>query len=490
MIILERVTPESVGVSSDSIRGFFDKIERFKMNINSFAFVKNGQVISEAYAKPVFNENFRHRMYSCSKSLVSLAIGKLVDNCKIKLSDRICDFFPEFTDENTDEFIRQTTVEDILKMSVPHATDSYLLRTDLPWAESFFKVKGVKPSGTVFDYNSSGTFVLCVLIEKLTGKTFIEYLRPEFDEIGVSKEITCVLSPDGHAWGSSGVICTMRDFIRICLLVLNKGEHNGKQLISKEYITLATEKRIDNFTENRYSPRSACGYGYQFWVTDEGFSMYGMGSQYAFFYPSKDMLFVCTGDTQVAKDDFCGELLYDWVTDVYEQASDALKESVSAVRALETAEQNFSMPRGSGERSEFEDEINGVRYDLSPNAMNIEYIKFTFDNKGGEFAYENARGKKKIEFAFGDYLKGTFPEVNFYCAKVGEPSNRQQNCAATAQWVEKKKLLIRVYVTDSNLGNLFITASFKDDYVTLLMKKKAEFFMWDYEGSAYGRRGT
>ena len=240
MYELKSVSPESEGIPSRAISRFIDKIKKYKMNIHSFAFLRRGFVAAEAYAKPFFDENFMHRMYSCSKSVVSLAVGKLVKEKRIRLTDKICDYFPEYTDEYTDESIKNITIEDMLEMSVPPLTDSYALRPDLPWAESFFKVKGVKPSGTIFDYNSSSTFILGVLVEKLVGKTFIDYLRPEFDKIGVGENVYCVLSPDGHAWGGSGVVCTMRDFIKICLLVAERGKHDGEILLPEDYLARAT----------------------------------------------------------------------------------------------------------------------------------------------------------------------------------------------------------------------------------------------------------
>ena len=41
------------------------------------------------------------------------------------------------------------------------------------------------------------------------------------------------------------------------------------------------------------------GYGYQIWQTEQGgFAFNGMGSQFTICVPEKDIIFVCTGDTQ------------------------------------------------------------------------------------------------------------------------------------------------------------------------------------------------
>ena len=107
MYELKHVTPESEGIPSDAVVRFIDKVTEYRMNIHSFAFIRRGNVAAEAYAKPFFDENFNHRLYSCSKSFVSLAIGKLVRENKVKLTDKICSYFTEFVDENTDEKVKE-----------------------------------------------------------------------------------------------------------------------------------------------------------------------------------------------------------------------------------------------------------------------------------------------------------------------------------------------------------------------------------------------
>lgn len=179
-------------------------------------------------------------------------------------------------------------------------------------AKFFIALPDLKPAGTLFNYNTSGSFILGVLVEKLTGKSFLEYLRPEFDEIGISRNIWCVKSPDGFSWGGSGVVCTLRDFAKFAELILHRGEYRGKQLIPRSYMEAATSMRISNQYENAFSPTRNCGYGYQIWMTEHGFCLSGMGLQMAYCFPDKDMLFVCNGDTQ-CENDTSNTLIYDLV---------------------------------------------------------------------------------------------------------------------------------------------------------------------------------
>ena len=233
------VTPESQGLPSKKILEFIELINEYKINVHSFVIVRNGKILAEAYAHPYFKD-FKHRLYSCSKSYAAVAVGKLVGEGLVKVTDKFFDYFPEYTaGKNYDDERRNTTIKDLLMMSVPFARDTYSKNgfRNEPWVPTYFEEehKTVKQAGALFNYNTSSSFMLDVLVEKLTGKKFLEYLRPELDEIGVSKDIFCVESPDGYSWGGSGVCSTTLDFAKFAELIMRRGECNGKQLLPYNY---------------------------------------------------------------------------------------------------------------------------------------------------------------------------------------------------------------------------------------------------------------
>ena len=70
------------------------------------------------------------------------------------------------------------------------------------------------------------------ILEKLSGKPILEYMRPLLDELGISKDIWCVETPEGRSWTGSGILCTSRDLLRFGLFCLNRGEWQGRQLVA------------------------------------------------------------------------------------------------------------------------------------------------------------------------------------------------------------------------------------------------------------------
>ena len=270
------VSPESEGLSSEKILKFLDIVNGEKLNLHSFALARHGKIMAEGYFKP-FDKDFRHRIYSCSKSFVALAVGKLIGDGYVKLSDKIIDYFPEYKPVAIDDLVKEITIEDCLTMRVSLPTTSYYSRDDIKylplekdWAKSFFcRYKSIKPNGCSFDYNTSASYILGVLVEKLTGKTFLHYLNPVFEKIGVATDLECVQSPDGFSHGGSGVLITLRDYLKVSELMMHKGEYNGEQLLPRDYMENATANLVETVIDGAYGD-DCRGYGYQIWQAPEG----------------------------------------------------------------------------------------------------------------------------------------------------------------------------------------------------------------------------
>ena len=484
---LEYIKPEQQGLDSKYILNFIKRLQERKINIHSFMIIRKNKVLAEAYYKP-FDKEYMHRMYSVSKTFVALAIGLLYTEKRIDLSEKLVDYFPDKVENTDDKWMQSCTIEDALKMALPITSTTYadLKYDDWVWT-CFNREKSIKPSGTIFLYNTSATFLLCAIIEKITGLTFLEYLREIFDKIGVSKDIWCVKSPDGYAWGGSGVLCTMRDLAKVGLFVLRKGEWDGEQLIARNYMEKMITKQISNTNNNLFSFRKTCGYGYQTWITDCGFCMTGLGSQLVFGFPKKDFLFVCTADTQ-AVGDYIGDYLCDLVKyELYEKLEDKELPCVETEHLQKVLSELKADGAWGEKNSEFSEKVNGCRYLLKENVMGWEWFSLHFDGDNGILRFKNVRGEKQIPFLMNEFFQTKFPETHYFDKQIGVEGNREFNCLSSGTWLEEKKFLLRIYITDTCLGSVFISLGFKDNEVGVDMQKIGEFFLDDYEGYAGGR---
>ena len=486
-------TPEEVGISSDSVRKIYKKIRERKYMAHSLLIARNGKVFSEEYYEP-FKKDEPHRMYSTSKSFAATAIGMLEGEGKLNINDKFIKYFPERIADCKDEFLLETTIRDLLIMSTPFkigATYSFL-RND--WLDSFFNTKTTRPSGTFFMYDTSASFILGVIAERVAGKPLMDYLCDNLiSKIGGSKKLKCIKSPDGLPWMGSGVLCTTRDLARMGQIYLQKGEFEGEQLIPRQYAIDATSYQIDCNTGGWLLPAEGYGYGYQIWLCQKDcFAFKGMGGQFVIVSPKYNLLMAGTADVQgnsvgynLMFDLFYDELL----APLEEENCESLPENKEAFASLkaEIEKRECPIPIVGEKSSPFEEEYLGKTYTFEENVMQFESLSINKKSDGIYCMKYFTRGEEKeITFKMGEYLIGTFPEKHYDGDLINQPIGREYRSMSAALWTEQRKLVIRTYIIDEYLGNMTTTLAFKGDTVTVRNSKTAEHFLDEYPGIAVG----
>lgn len=475
-------SPESVGIPSEAVLRFLNRIDAERINMHGFLLVRHNQIAAEGYWAP-WSVDRKHRMYSISKSFVSLAVGLMIDSGKLSLDDRVADFFPDKLPEDLHPWVAVSTVRDLLRMSTAHSSTSYT-RNDPDWVWTFFNKTPSHPPGMIFAYDTAATVVLTAVVEQLAGMPLLDYMRPRFlDRIGFSSDAWCIKTPEGVSWGGSGVICTLRDLAKVGLTCMNGGRWGDEQVLPAEYVKAATSKQIDN------AMRGNCGYGYQIWRDPEnGFSFRGMGSQYAICFPDKAFQFTCISDTQGAPSGSAipavmREELYPYLSDA------PLPENPDAYAALsEKIEKLAVLPISGNTQSQAMADVDGVWYELEDNPMGITRMRLSFEGNQGTWEYTNDQGDNVLLFGVGKMVAGKFPQRNYFGEQIGQIPGVAYDCLASAAWVDEQTLNMEVYITDNHLGGLRISFAFKGDEIGVFMTKQAEWFLDEYNGFAGGKR--
>lgn len=482
-------TPEEVGISSKNVRDFYRELESFNLSTHSVCMARGDSIFSECYYAP-FNDKFLHRMYSVSKSFVSIAIGFCEQDGLLSLDDPIMKFFPEY--EGREGYhAHSSTVRELLMMRSTSPAQNWFYSGCSDRVDTYFGGAPTKLPDTLFQYDSSGSYILGVIVERLTGKLFLEYLKEKcLNDIGFSPDSYCIMAPGKNSFGDSGVMCTTRDLLLFARFVLNGGEWNGKRYLNEEYIKNATTMSTCNDSFGFYT-HSSFGYGYQFWGAPGGcFAMLGMGSQIALCDPAHDFVFAINSDNQGNPIHY--ELIFKALFgNIISKLSSPLPEDKSEYNALlsDVEEKKLYFLKGSKE-SPFAEKINGVTYIPKENRMGIKWFRIELDKDSGRFCYENAQGEKSIPFGFGHNVFEQFPETGYAdtvaCVKV---PGHTYSAAFSADWPEEKKLRIRVQIIDKYFGNLAIVLSFRDENTLMLkMEKVAEAFLDEYFGQVEAKR--
>lgn len=282
---LIRSAPEAEGVSSELIYNLLSELGAAKkIDLHHFLVIRHGKIISETSFSP-YRKGEWHTTYSMSKTFTGMAIGLLIDDGKLKLTDKVTDIVGNFANIWQMLKLRELTVENLLTMtSGVGFNESGALAGD-DWIKGFLSSALNEQPGRTFSYNSMNSYILSAIVTRLSGKSMQEFLQERiFDKLGIVQSFW-ETSPEGVTKGGWGMFIRPEDAARLGLLYLNKGKWKGEQIISEDFVTKATSKQVEN---------DYFGYGYQLWRgrREGSFVFNGMMGQDVHVYPDLDMIIV------------------------------------------------------------------------------------------------------------------------------------------------------------------------------------------------------
>lgn len=467
------VSPESAGIPSAAVSGLLDQLERARVPMHAFLLARRGRLVSEAYYAPYGPERL-HRMFSVSKSLVSLAVGLLEQDGLLSPDDGIAEYFPEKLPEKVHPWIRDMTIRDMLKMQTCHSATTYKLHPERDWVESFFTTPPSHPPGRMFRYDTSCAHTLCALAEKLTGRPLLDYLREKcLNEIGFSEDAYFLRDPFGVSMGGSGLMARPSDLMRLGLLLFNHGKtREGRRLLPEGYLRQACAFQTPTAHAATFA-EEAFGYGYQFWMTRHGgFACYGMGGQLVVVLPRQELVCVTAADTQEMPGGT--QAIYDALYGNILPALSAspLPEDRGSLKALRQKESRLSLPTVPGEaQSPASAFVSGAVYRI--REAEAPFARFSLDlpenrTAGALSLYE--KGKRyTLPFGFGRHAAGRFPGYGQFCS----------SCAA---WTAPDTLYVRCSLLDELVGTVHFQFVFSGGSATVFLRKTEETYLNEYQG--------
>ncbi len=483
--MFEKITPEQAGLSSKAVLDTLSKVEKQGYNFHSFMLLKDGKALTETYWAP-FTQDRPHRMYSITKSFVAIGIGYLYTHGLVDLDKPFVEYFPEYDKGQWNQNFKKQTVRHMLTMTTAVRPGYWFNDKPEDRLEHYLSSNASRLPGSWFEYDSEGSFALGCLIEKISGKKLVDFLKESFlDEIGFSDNIKILGCPGGHSWGDSAMICTLRELALFAQFVANGGEWNGKQLVDKQYMAEAISSLSRPELANDISREYA--YGYQIWKPrEDAFGFYGMGGQFAICLPAKNMIFVCNADNQSPSGSSYSDNLFNAVFELFDACADtALEADESAVAELKKYEETRVLRTAIGaETNPIAQKVSGKNFVCNGNAMG--WKNFSIDFEAKVLKYENAQGEKELRFDFGKNVFQKFPQKGYsdlVGTKLGANGEHMYDCAVSAAWFAGNHFSVFVQVIDEYFGRLTLSFCFPDENSCgVYMHKVAEDFFREYNG--------
>ena len=165
-----------------------------------------------------------------------------------------------------------------------------------------------------------------------------------------------------------------------------------------------------------------------------------------------------------------------------------LEENPSAQKELKEYLDNTTLICQYGEKSSpIADKVNGVKYVMEENPLDISYFKLDLDENVLEFEKEGRN--LKLEFSIGENKLTRFSLGDRATAdKMGFREEGQYDCANSGAWVEENQITIMCQVTDTYFGGLYISIGFKDDRASFCMRNSGQYVFNNADGFAIGSK--
>ena len=435
------VSPESAGISSHVLLRMMEKLSGLEY-LNSIIVLRHGCSVLECWIDPYQRET-PHQLFSLSKSFTSCAIGLAQAEGRLKITDKLVSFFPEYDSSITDPRMRKVTLKDLLTMRSGHLVCSTrYMAGQQDYVKAFLASPLDTDPGTRFTYNSGASYMLSAVIRRVTGENVREYLMPRiFEPLRISPGIwECC--PRGINLGGWGFSLTTDDLVKFSQLLLQHGQWEGRQLLPAEYLAEATVKHADN--SMNANPDWKLGYGYQFWVSQHGYRGDGASGQLAIVLEEQDLCIAvtsCLCDMQKLLDVFWDEL-------VPHLQDKPLPEDPDAWRVLREYAAGLKIrPAESAENGK---PVNTC-FRFQDNAAGIRQCEISFGETGCSLTFLSPHGIEQLRAGFGHFEFSTFQLTD----------RSPHPVAAYALWTGKYTLEIRSFICDGIYRD-FWTVDFSD----------------------------
>ncbi|MFK5924617.1 MAG: serine hydrolase [Verrucomicrobiota bacterium] len=266
--------------------------------VDSLLIAKGGVLVVEEYFADARWDRPHYQM-SITKSIMSYAIGKAIEQGEIKSeNDLILDYLPEVDHSKITAGTESLRLKDLLTMNsgirIKKGAKPRAKITLKNHVEVILSLTDPIPEDKEYKYDGVNLDLLGHILYNTTGKTLGEFAGQYlFAPLGI-KNFKFGKSICGLDKGAAGMALTSRDMLKVGLMTAAGGKWNGVQVLNSEWVEKATAVHVNQDQPNHY--------GYFWWSHEIDLkgqsyrvrSARGAGGQYIFVLPELDLVCVFT----------------------------------------------------------------------------------------------------------------------------------------------------------------------------------------------------
>ncbi len=264
-----------------------------QVEVNGLIIIHKGKIVFEGYPR-MFPTDL-HITMLITQVFVSTSIAILEDKGLIDTSKPIDYYFDGLENSGWEG----VPIIDILSMS------SGMERVPLETYEVSFDpikdlatTKSAAPSGTEYQFSNTDAMVLTLLVEKISGRTFSDFVQQEiWSRIGAAYSALLGFNTNGTTLAyRDGMSTTLRDLARFGLAFTPSGRNDGNSIISDTHLANIRNvnknlKKVSRHTQETIYSSYQWGAVYE----DGDFYKGAHGGQGLYISPAKDLVIAYFG---------------------------------------------------------------------------------------------------------------------------------------------------------------------------------------------------
>lgn len=270
-----------------------------QVEVNGLIIIHKGKIVFEGYPR-MFPTDLHINMV-ITQTFVSTSIAILEDKGLIDTSKPINYYFDALKNSGWEG----VPVLDILSMS--SGIDRVPLKTyevSFDPIKDLATAKSAKPSGTQHQWSNADAMVLTLLVEKISGLTFRDFVEQEiWKKIGAEHNALLGINKNGTSISyADGMSTTLRDLARFGLAFTPSGRKSANPIISDAH--LSKIRNVNKNLNTSRDPKEKKYSSYQWGaVYDDGdFYKGAHGGQGLYISPAKDLVIAFFGTSNTDRE--------------------------------------------------------------------------------------------------------------------------------------------------------------------------------------------
>ncbi len=242
------------------------------------------------------------------------------------------------------------------------------------WVKNFLHLEVPRAPGSHFLYNTGASYLLSAIAQQVSGQNLMRFLQPRlFEPLGIVGA-DWQEDPRGINVGGYGLRVRTPDILNFGQLYRQKGQWEGKQLLSAAWVAEATQKQVDSQDNDGDWGQ---GYGYQFWRCQPGgYRGDGAYGQYCIVLPEQEAVIAITSESRDMGASM--QLVWNHILPAMRDET-TLPEDEAAREALEQRLAQLHLPTpGKSATETVKQEVDNRTYTFEANDFNAETVWFRF----------------------------------------------------------------------------------------------------------------